>query len=817
MSRRWLAACLVVLSGVAAGTWEFSNAAPTAGATGLPLYAYAKTSSGLLPWDATALTSDLAGSSMIAGPTSFVSDDGATYLGWLAPSRHAFLDVIPAAGLHQTIDVQSLADGVPAANSAPVVVLDADGQRRVLFTTADDHLIVVSEWLDPSVALASADGSASTATWTWRDLTSATGTTMSGGVSAQLLGSTLYVIGLDATGTVQSVAIPTWFRIRPSSANGEALASLGAGAVSVAWLPGTTTAVAVAANRHVDAISYGATCWTTEPTSCATTTTDLTAQSGTAAAASPVTVTSSNTGYAVGVINANGQATIFTSNATSAPWVWTASTVPASANGPALSGSPFIAISNGVTTFAARASNWGDLIALSNDGVNGAWRSVDVSATGGTNAKTVGGVVTGSLVNGVLTIYAGGVAQPAPKGVGVYAIPSASWSTAITDGWPILSITGGLGTPSSPWVQVKSRSSDVASSADFLFGQTIQNTHHRVTWISFWTVSGPSRGEAVTPAVYYQHAFTAGAAVAAQIDQYRGLGVGLKPDWVVIDPEGYPDLHSCMDGPNGYASWCAKASATTWASYVNGWAAGLHSVDGTLNAGVYASQSEIRMGSLGQLTVPVFVATAFTWATVTATISLPVGSTSINVNSNLGVNPNEQLWISDGANSELVTIASTYNGNDLKVPLVAPTKKSHHVSSWILGTAAVLGDSSVTLTNVAGLRANGTYWLSDTGERVTIAPTYNGTDLVVPLTTPLLHPHAVGVALASGTTVMALVPPTRLSSTVGSNIFGYIAFGSSTICAAVPYESSFFVSSPWNGLYNTLQFDGGAYCRPTGL
>jgi len=38
----------------------------------------------------------------------------------------------------------------------------------------------------------------------------------------------------------------------------------------------------------------------------------------------------------------------------------------------------------------------------------------------------------------------------------------------------------------------------------------------------------------------------AGAWVATQIDQYRSLGVGLKPDWVIFDPR-IPDNHSGLD------------------------------------------------------------------------------------------------------------------------------------------------------------------------------------------------------------------------------------------------------------------------------
>ena len=63
-----------------------------------------------------------------------------------------------------------------------------------------------------------------------------------------------------------------------------------------------------------------------------------------------------------------------------------------------------------------------------------------------------GNIVTGLQVNGELTLYAAGVNSPPPQGVGVYAIPSTKWTTAITNGWPIISETGGLGTRETPWV-----------------------------------------------------------------------------------------------------------------------------------------------------------------------------------------------------------------------------------------------------------------------------------------------------------------------------------------------------------------------------
>jgi len=300
-----------------------------------------------------------------------------------------------------------------------------------------------------------------------------------------------------------------------------------------------------------------------------------------------------------------------TSHASLPTPVWGALNVTSVATGaPPLSGSIFVSASPTQVTIDGQAANWGDLFALSNAVGSPTWTATDVSATGGTSARTVGDAITGMQVGTTLTLYAAGVSSPPPQGVGVYAIPSAKWSQAITDGWPIVSETGGLGTQSAPWVGFTS-TKNVAYSPDFLMGQSIYNSHKRVTWLSFWTVSGPLASESQQPSTYYNHGFAAGAWVATQIDQYRGLGVGLKPDWVILDPEGYPDNHSGLDAPGGSSSATLTKYASYWSAMLKGWSTGMASVDPTLNAGVYASQSEYRNYDLVTQSMPVFVAVAF--------------------------------------------------------------------------------------------------------------------------------------------------------------------------------------------------------------
>ena len=280
------------------------------------------------------------------------------------------------------------------------------------------------------------------------------------------------------------------------------------------------------------------------------------------------------------------------------------------AGAPPLSGALSVQVTLTQVAVAGQAANWGDLFVLTNATGTLTWSATDVSVTAGSSARTVGDVVTGLQINGQLTLYAAGVNSPPPEGVGVYAIPTTKWSRAISDGWPIISETGGLGTQSAPWVGFTTAPTVVVS-PDFLLGQAIYNSHKRVTWLSFWTVSGPLANEAQTASDYYKHGFAAGAWVATQIDTYRSLGVGLKPDWVIFDPEGYPDNHSNLDAHAGASKATLAKYATYWSSTLKGWQSGINSVDPKLNAGVYASQSEYRNYQLSTLSLPVFVAVAF--------------------------------------------------------------------------------------------------------------------------------------------------------------------------------------------------------------
>jgi hypothetical protein len=314
-------------------------------------------------------------------------------------------------------------------------------------------------------------------------------------------------------------------------------------------------------------------------------------------------------------LTAGGSVDLFTAENLSAEpgaeELWNYANVTSLASGaPPLSGALTVEVTPAQVAIAGQASNWGDLFVLTNPAGTTSWAATNVSVTAGSTARTVGNIVAGLQISGQLTLYAAGVNSPPPEGVGVYAIPSTDWSTAISNGWPIISDTGGLGTRTAPWVGFTGTTS-IAESPDFLLGQAIYNSHKRVTWLSFWTVSGPLAGQPLTAANFYTHGYDAGVWVATQMESYRSLGVGLSPDWVVLDPEGYPDNHSALDAPGGASNATLATYATYWSSILKGWQTGIDSVDPDLNAAVYASQSEYRNYQLSTLSMPVFIALAF--------------------------------------------------------------------------------------------------------------------------------------------------------------------------------------------------------------
>jgi hypothetical protein len=170
-----------------------------------------------------------------------------------------------------------------------------------------------------------------------------------------------------------------------------------------------------------------------------------------------------------------------------------------------------------------------------------------------------------------------------PVGVyGAYSTQSYA-TTAINDGWPLIGDQGALGTQSTPYTQ------ETAAHPDLNVEQAIASSskpRNAITWMSFWTVSGPAAGD-----TWQNAGYQAGGKAASTLYGYSRT---IIPDFVILDPEGY----------NG-----APTSSSQWTSFLQGWASGMASVSGPpLRAAFYASQSQFQTYGLTSQTLPGFVA-----------------------------------------------------------------------------------------------------------------------------------------------------------------------------------------------------------------
>ena len=742
---RRVALAVVVLCGGVVAPLVVSMSAVTTPESGLPLFQYAKTSSTPLPWSANSLAAAMKTDLMAGAPRSSTVD-GTVFLTWRSTTGHAMSLRFGDSSGPVSTDLTSLTGGGDIVDD-PWYVIDASDNQHTLGTTAEGHLTMSSRFTTPPYLDSRLPGRSASTVTVQRDLTESAGVTYVSAPDVTLMNDTLRVVGRTATNHLVVMLVPTTWRSTTPSVIDVTTAAHDAGITgNPLWMPSGTGVLATSSTGALLYYQLPDACFVAPATCSSIATTNLTAATGAPLLTSALSVAVTPTGVAAVGLTSAGSAIVVAGTTTGTSYSWVDTNITTASGAPAFTGRPFIASSGSVITVAGTAANWNDLFAISNDGAGGAWVDVDVSATGGSAARTVGGGITGAIVNGSLVLFAGGVNSPAPTGTGVYAIPETKNGAAIIDKWPSIGITGALGTSGSPWVATKTSLTQIRYSQDYLVGKAIADSHVRTTWLSFWTVSGPARGEAVDIPTYYKHGYVAGKAVATQIGTYRSLGLGLKPDWVIIDPEGYPDYHSCLDGTTTLAPWCPPWNPKLWAAYANGWAAGLKEIDDSLHAGIYASQNEYKNGGLAALSMPVFVAVAFKWFSTSATSAIPLGATSVQVASSAGLYANQKFYIRDATGPEFLQIAATYNGTSLTVPLTSAVKRAH----------------------------------------------------------------------AKGVTVNGITPPLRLSTTVGNNIIGYTAFGSSNACLAVPWQIALFNQAPWSGLYNTLQFDGGVYCRPSG-
>jgi hypothetical protein len=653
-----------------------TNVAPS----GLPLYQFAETGTGLLPWNAASLKAELNSTTMLGGPHG-ATDATQGVLAYRTSTSELALFVQTTTGATAWRDYTS-GDDMPPPADDPIPFFDPSGNVDLLYVDTTDHVILASPNEPDTPQWARQHYGTAWSKYVATDLSALTGVEGSVGLPSVQVTGTNATVAYRTSNNQMEVLTLSWGTNDPLPIYNQSSTTVNyQGVVTSLMTPRTETAKATttttttsttstttstkpptttttkASTTTTKPVSTTTTTTTTKPVP--TTTTTAVPTVATAFASDPVVVpgptptfaailnngdlvvdtnegpnlstwTSQNltTLLAVPVVSGTldlganasqvdlaaltraGSVELF-STEVAAPAGWTESNITSLASGaPPLTGALSVQVTPTQVAVAGQAANWGDLFVLTSPLGTSSWTATNVSVTAGSTARTVGSIVTGLQLGGNLTLYAAGVNSPPPQGVGVYAIPSADWTNAITQGWPIISETGGLGTRSAPWVGFTG-SANVNESPDFLLGQAISNAHKRVTWLSFWTVSGPLSGQPMTTTNYYAHGFAAGAWVATQIDSYRDLGVGLKPDWVIFDPEGYPDNHSGLDAPSGASPATLAIYATYWTAMLQGWSAGIDSVDPSLNAAVYASQSEYRNYQLSTLSLPVFVALAF--------------------------------------------------------------------------------------------------------------------------------------------------------------------------------------------------------------
>ena len=630
---------LVSFGVVTPGSYGATTATAVPG-PGLPLYQFVNSGTGPLPWNAYSLESAINDTTMVGGPHG-ASNSNEGVIAYRTATSDIALYQRTITGTSRWRDL-SPGINAPAPGADPIPFFDPSGAIDVLYVDAVGDLIVLSANDPVSPRWSHTHHGAAWRSVVGTNLSLLTGVTVANGLpSIQVTGQNALIAVRNPTHGVAVISL-TWSLNQPIPyLSGPALivsaaTNAGAAVSDPVLLAGATPSfVTTSAKGDLELFSASGAPSTTSTTTLPPTTTtttpgvgqwleqDLTTETEGPKVTGPLATASSLSTVYVSALSANGNVELFSAplatyatattpgvTTTLNPNPWSVINVTSAATGsPPLSGSLFLAAGVAQVTIAGSAANWGDLFALTS--VTGAtpWSSTDVSVTAGSAARTVGARVTGIVVGSTLSLVAAGISSPPRQGVGVYAIPSSKWSQAVNDGWPILSETGGLGTMSAPWVGYTGAAS-VATSPDFLLGQSIYNSHKRVTWLSFWTASGPLPGETLTNSTYFSHGFAAGAWVAAQIDQYRSLGVGLKPDWVIFDPEGYPDNHSGLHAPGSSPPTVATYTGY-WSAMLQGWVRGVASVDPTLNAAVYASQSEYRNYSLATQSLPVFVALAF--------------------------------------------------------------------------------------------------------------------------------------------------------------------------------------------------------------
>lgn len=428
-------------------------------------------------------------------------------------------------------------------------------------------------------------------TWNAYDLTSLSGGPAIGADASPVLsGSTIEVFARAATGDLEEFSAPegsqSWTSVDVTTASG----GPSIGGDPVAAVDGSSVHVYASSTSGslLEFVSASGSTWSSNNLTTASSGPTITGRPSPVVVGSTIDVLArSSAGHLVDFSGSPG---------------WSESDLTQATSGPSIVGSPAAVLYGTSQIHVYTDASTDHLTEYVNDRTGSQpWSDYDL--TQASAGSSIGGDLSALVYGHTIHVYAGGPppADP-PDGVGVYGIDPTQTPQAIEDNWPIIGDTGALGTQSAPYTGFN-------TGADLMTGQAIQASGRPVSWLSFWTVSGPvASGAGGTPCYtsdcYYADSFAAGQWVAQTIDSYRSEGVTIKPNFVIIDPEGYPDNQSgLVSGPG--------ATTANWVSFLQGWANGIASIDPGLRAGFYADQSEVNTFDLSSVQLPDFVAIAF--------------------------------------------------------------------------------------------------------------------------------------------------------------------------------------------------------------
>ena len=424
----------------------------------LPLYQFVNSGTGPLPWNAVSFEAAINSTKMLGNPHA-ASQNGEAALTYRMANSQIALYVGSPNGSSAWFNVSTLVD-TPSPIADPVPFFDPMGNVGIVYVSTSNHLILLTQNSARGPRSARISGAQTWQPWISTDLTLATGVGIATGLpSVEVNGLGGFVAARSLTNNAEVIPL-SW-------TPGQRVPTLSAGAINVsnATSLGSITSDPVVLPEAEDAFAAitaaGGVDVLTNPgsSSGAWVVQSLTSLTGSPASAGALAATSTSSTTYLASLSTSGNVELYTTpnatftpllrathavTATTNPSGWTVTSPTALATGaPPLDGSIFINASPSQLLIAGQAANWGDLFVLTNSIGLTTWSATDVSATGGSAARSVGTGVTGMSVGTGFSLLAAGVSSPPPQGTGVYAIPSSDWGTAITNGWPIISGPGG--------------------------------------------------------------------------------------------------------------------------------------------------------------------------------------------------------------------------------------------------------------------------------------------------------------------------------------------------------------------------------------